>query len=156
MRRGIADLHRRAEVSEASNRRLADALAAVDDSRTIEELTAGIQQPVTWQGRRVRVLRPWGEDYELLRAVNHGEFVLNGLRNRDAESVVRPACGHVGRTAETLGGDKPEIANAASAPVDPESFNVTCPPNRHTGWNTDSAKWPAMQLPARVSIGVGS
>jgi hypothetical protein len=88
MRRGIADLHRRAEVSEASNRRLADALAAVDDSRTIEELTAGIQQPVTWQGRRVRVLRPWGEDYELLRAVNHGEFVLNGLRNRDLQNLL--------------------------------------------------------------------
>ena len=69
MRKGIADLHRRAEVSSKANNRLLDALASVDDSRRVEELTAGIQQP-TANGRRVRGLRPWGEDKELLAAMN--------------------------------------------------------------------------------------
>ena len=60
MRKGIADLHRRAEVSSKANNRLLDALASVDDSRRVEELTAGIQQHTSCNGRRVRGLRPWG------------------------------------------------------------------------------------------------
>lgn len=88
MRRGIADLRRRAEVSEKANQRLMDALAVVDDSRTVEELTGRMQKPVMWNGRRVRALRPWGEDRRLLEAVNRGEFVLNGLRNRDLQALL--------------------------------------------------------------------
>jgi hypothetical protein len=38
MRKGIADLHRRAEVSEAANERYWNALASIDDSATVEEL----------------------------------------------------------------------------------------------------------------------
>jgi hypothetical protein len=93
MRRGIADLHRRAQVSQKANERLVDALARVDDSRRVEELTAAIQQPTTWHGRRVRALRPWADDQALLAAVNHGEFLINGFRNRDLRSILfeRPA-----------------------------------------------------------------
>ena len=68
MRKGIADLHRRAEVSQNANERLLNALASVDDSRSVEELTAQIQTHNHWGGRRVRGLRPWGEDKELLSA----------------------------------------------------------------------------------------
>ena len=39
MRKGIADPHRRAEVSQKANDRLLEALASVDDSRSVEELT---------------------------------------------------------------------------------------------------------------------
>ncbi|HSA60738.1 MAG TPA: hypothetical protein VLE03_00740 [Nitrospiraceae bacterium] len=93
MRRGIADLHRRAEVSQKTNERLLDALARLDDSRRVEELTASIQRPTTWGGRRVRALRPLGDDKDLLAAVNHGEFLINGLRNRDLQQLLyhRPA-----------------------------------------------------------------
>ena len=85
MRAGIADLNRRAEVSQKTNERLMNALASVDDSRTVQELVAGIQKPVVWAGRRVRALRPWGEDYPLLAVVNHGDFLINGFRNRDLQ-----------------------------------------------------------------------
>jgi hypothetical protein len=68
MRKGIADLHRRAEVSQNANERLLNALASVDDSRSVEELTAQIQTHPHGGGRRVRGLRPWGEDKELLSA----------------------------------------------------------------------------------------
>jgi len=59
LRKGIADLHRRAEVSQKANERLLNALASVDDSRSVEELTADIQKPAHWGSRRVRGLRPW-------------------------------------------------------------------------------------------------
>ena len=88
MRKGIADLHRRAEVSQKANDRLLDALASVDDSRSTGELTAGIQKPTQWNGRRVRGLRPWGEDQQLCAAINHGEFLINGFRNRDLQTLL--------------------------------------------------------------------
>jgi len=88
MRKGIADLHRRAEVSQKANQRLLNALASVDDSRSVEELTAGIQKPVLCASRKVRGLRPWGEDQELLTAINHGEFLINGFRNRDLQKAL--------------------------------------------------------------------
>jgi hypothetical protein len=91
MRKGIADLHRRAEVSQKTNERLLDALASVDDSRSIEELTAEIQKHTTWFRRRVRGLRPWAEDKELLAAINHGDFLINGFRNRDIQKLLYAA-----------------------------------------------------------------
>ena len=87
-RKGIADLHRRAEISQRVNDRLIDALASVDDSRRLEELTAALQRPVTWNRRRVRALRPWGDDKALLTAVNHGDFLINGFRNRDLQALL--------------------------------------------------------------------
>jgi hypothetical protein len=88
MRKGVADLHRRAEVSQRTNERVLNALASVDDSRRLEELIAGIQQPVTWKGRRVRGLRPLGDDQALLQAINHGDFLINGFRNRDLQAIL--------------------------------------------------------------------
>ncbi len=88
MRKGIADLHRRAEVSQNANERLLNALAGVDDSRSVEELTADIQKHTRWNGRRVRGLHPWAEDKELFAAINHGEFLINGFRNRDIQKLL--------------------------------------------------------------------
>jgi hypothetical protein len=88
MRKGIADLHRRTEVSQQANERLLNALASVDDSRSVEELTADIQKRVSWGGRNVRALRPWGDDRELFTAINHGEHLINGFRNRDMQKLL--------------------------------------------------------------------
>lgn len=88
MRKGIADLHRRAEVSQNTNERLLNALAGVDDSRSVEELTVDIQKHTHWNGRRARGLRPWAEDKELFAAINHGEFLINGFRNRDLQELL--------------------------------------------------------------------
>ena len=88
LRKGIADVHRRAEVSQAASQRLLTALARVDDSRTVAELTAAMQQPTRLQGRRVRALHPWGKDQALLTAVNRGDFLITGLRNRDLQALL--------------------------------------------------------------------
>jgi hypothetical protein len=88
MRKGIIDLVRRAEISQKTNERLIDALASVDDTRSVEELTAGLQQPTIYNGRRVRALRPWGEDKLLLAAINRGDFLIHGFRNRDLQALL--------------------------------------------------------------------
>jgi len=87
MRRGIADLHRRAEVSRRAAERYLDAFASVDEDTTLEQLLRRLGQPKQWRGRRVRALRPFGDDRALLEAVSHGEFTLNGFRNRDLQAI---------------------------------------------------------------------
>ena len=86
LRRGVADLYRRAQISERAAERYLDALAGVDEKTTLEELIQRLGQPRQWKGRRVRALRPLGEDRMLLEAVSRGEFLLNGFRNRDVQS----------------------------------------------------------------------
>jgi hypothetical protein len=89
MRRGIADLHRRAEVSQSANERYLNALSQVDDSTRLQELIEPLEQPVQWKGKRVRALHPFqADDRLLLEAVNRGEFAINGLRNRDLQKLL--------------------------------------------------------------------
>jgi hypothetical protein len=65
-----------------------NALASVDNSRSVEELTTDIQKPACWNQLRMRGLRPWAEDKPLLAAINQGEFLINGLRNRDLQALL--------------------------------------------------------------------
>ena len=89
MRKGVADLHRRAQVSQAANERYLDALASVDDGATLEERLRRVTAPATWNGQRVRALQPFAAaDMALLEAVSRGEFAINGLRNRDLRPLL--------------------------------------------------------------------
>ena len=88
MRRGVADTYRRAEVSRVATDRYLDALAGVDDSSRLEDLVAGLEESVRWKKGHVRGLRLLGEDAPLLAAIGHGEFALNGFRNRDLQTIL--------------------------------------------------------------------
>jgi hypothetical protein len=91
MRKGIADLQRRAHLCEAANERYLDALAAVSDDVTLAELTKDICRPATYQGKRFRAIRPWDEkELTLLQAVTRGEFLITGFRNRDIAQILFP------------------------------------------------------------------
>jgi hypothetical protein len=84
LRKGVADLYRRAAVSRASNDRYLAALAAVECPRTLAEATAPLCRAVTRDGRRYRALRPLHEpDTRLLKAAADGRWAVNGLRNAD-------------------------------------------------------------------------
>jgi hypothetical protein len=89
MRKGIADLHRRAEVSQAANGRYLQALASVDDTRSLGELTTKLAQPVKRDGRRIRPFNPHAPgDAKLIEAISRGEFTINGFRNRDLRRLL--------------------------------------------------------------------
>lgn len=88
MRKGIADLHRRAELSRKAAERYVDAYAVIDDTHTLDELLSRLRQPTTWRNRRVRALRPFDEDRHLLSAISKGEFALTGFRNRDLQQLL--------------------------------------------------------------------
>jgi hypothetical protein len=117
MRKGVADLHRRAEVSQAANARYLEALAAVHDTTPLrqlaEPLCRAVPEPVRRptptaaaepgvavappaavparpaRPRRLRALNPLAaEDAALLEAVSRHEFLINGLRNRDLRPLL--------------------------------------------------------------------
>lgn len=90
LRKGIADLGRRGEVCQKANERYAAALAAVDDGRTVQECAAVLERPVYRHQKRYRALHPFGQDAMLLEAIHRGEFLLNGLRNRDLQGLLFP------------------------------------------------------------------
>jgi hypothetical protein len=89
MRKGVADLHRRAEVSEKANERYLDALSALERTATMRESVEPLCRSVEKDGVRARGLRPFEEqDTALLSAVGRGEFAINGFRNRDVRGLL--------------------------------------------------------------------
>jgi hypothetical protein len=89
LRKGVADIHRRAELGAKINERYAEALATVEDPTPLGELAGDLGKPTTWKGRSVRALNPLApEDVQLLEAINRGEFVLTGFRNRDLRALL--------------------------------------------------------------------
>jgi len=102
LRQSLADLKRRAEVSQKANERLLEAQAAVDSPLPLKQLVATLCQPAQLPGRprsdgtrshprRFRALNPLaGQDASLLAAISRPEFSQNGLRNRDLRSLLYP------------------------------------------------------------------
>ena len=100
LRQSLADLKRRAEVSQAANERLIEAQATVETPQALKELVAKLCQPVVRPGReqpdgtrsrprRFRALHPLAEeDARLLTVVSRPEFAQNGLRNRDLRPLL--------------------------------------------------------------------
>jgi hypothetical protein len=94
MRKGVADLGRRAEIGAAINNRLAEALATVAESTPLGKLLEPLGQPIVQDGKRLaRALNPLtGADGEWLRALGQGHFLLNGFRNRDLRIALHGVC----------------------------------------------------------------
>jgi hypothetical protein len=92
LRKGVADLHRRAELSQQSNNAYLDALSVVEDTTPCSEIFDAVSRPVTYAGRRARALRlNDAEDINLLQAISRGEFAVAGFRNRDIRRLLLPA-----------------------------------------------------------------
>jgi hypothetical protein len=89
LRKGVADLKRRAEVSHAANQRYLTALSATGGKIPLFQWAEEVCKPLRSQGRRFRAINPWSpQDAALLQAVNRGEFALNGFRNRDLRALL--------------------------------------------------------------------
>ena len=89
LRQGVADLHRRVQISQASNERYLEALAEIDSSIPLGRLLEQISLPVRQDGKRFRALRPSDlQDIALFKAVTDGRFSINGFRNRDIQQLL--------------------------------------------------------------------
>src|SRR5262249_15056120 len=89
LRRGVADLYRRAQISRAANDRYLTALAAASITTPLAEEAFKVCRPVRRETRRHRALTPFASaDAQLLAAVNRGEWALKGFRNRDIRALL--------------------------------------------------------------------
>jgi len=107
LRKGVADVHRRAQVSQACNQRYLSMLATVQDQTKLGELLEPLCRRGILKGQKVRGLRPFDQsDRRLLETLARGEFLINGFRNRDLREHL------YGKTNPC---DKPEQRRQAAA-----------------------------------------
>lgn len=91
MRKGVSDLHRRAQVSQACNERYGDHLAAASINETLLQTTQDICARVIRNKHRYRAINPWcDDDFKTLQFLARGELNINGLRNRDLRAWLYP------------------------------------------------------------------
>lgn len=84
MRKGVADMERRGEVSQESNDRYMEALSSLDTEEDVKSLLSEVCNGIKRQGKTYRGLNAFGEeDLKLITAVSSGKFVVNGFRNRE-------------------------------------------------------------------------
>lgn len=89
LRKGVVDLPRRAEISEAANQRylaaLGEVTAQVPLKTALEKVSAAVQR----RGHRSRGLHPLvGNDAKLAEQMLRGEYCINGFRNRDLREAL--------------------------------------------------------------------
>ena len=91
MRKGLADIARRVEVSRAANQRYLEALSVVGEPAPTKEVLDPLSRRVVKEGRAYRPLRPIeAGEANLFRAIMHGEHLVNGFRNRDIRELIAP------------------------------------------------------------------
>ncbi|MBA3257255.1 MAG: hypothetical protein H0T64_11490 [Pyrinomonadaceae bacterium] len=89
MRKGIADIRRRVELSRAANARYLDALSVVGLETPSYRLLDRVNHVVKKVRRQYRALRPISpDDASLFQAILHGEHSLQGFRNRDLRKTL--------------------------------------------------------------------
>jgi hypothetical protein len=91
MRKGIADVPRRVELSRAANARYLDALSVVPDPTPVHQLFDPLSDRRLVNGRPYRPLRPLAPDESARFAVLlDGRFLLHGCRPRDLRPLLSP------------------------------------------------------------------
>jgi len=90
MRKGVADIARRAEVSDAVTSRYLQQMAAVKTPLPLKTIAGELSCRTSCQGRPVRGLNLLGQDVPLLAAIGRGEFLIHGFRNRDLREALFP------------------------------------------------------------------
>jgi len=86
---GVADLHRRAQVSQAANERYLEALSSVTTLATLEERVRPVTLPVTWKGKRCGPATVCPRRHGAAAAVSRGEFALQGCATGPALGALR-------------------------------------------------------------------
>jgi hypothetical protein len=84
LRKGIADLKRRIELSRSANGRYLEALAVVGETTPSHRLLDPVSRRLSIGNRRHRALHPISPpDSRIFKVLLKGEYLIQGCRNRD-------------------------------------------------------------------------
>ena len=91
LRKGIADLTRRVQISRSANGRYLEALAVVGDTTPSHRLLDPVSQRLVKDGRNYRALHPISPaDSSVFEVLLRGEYLIQGIRNRDLRIQLCP------------------------------------------------------------------
>ena len=91
LRKGIADLKRRVQISRSANARYLEALAVVGEKTPSHRLLDPICQRLVKDGRKYRALHPISPaDSTIFRLILRGEYLIQGIRNQDLRLQLYP------------------------------------------------------------------
>ena len=120
-RKGVADLHRRCELSQAANERYLEALAVVESPTPLGELSGPLCHPMVKDGRRYRALNLLGGmDARLLEFVGRGGHLITGFRNRDVRQCLYGDRSKDGRVHRRQSGRVSRLLELLPPRIDPE------------------------------------
>jgi hypothetical protein len=91
LRKGIADIRRRVEISRAANERYLQALAVMGETTPSHKLLDRVSTRVKLQKKNFRALRPISpEDSKVFSIILRGDYLLQGFRNKDLRQRLYP------------------------------------------------------------------
>jgi hypothetical protein len=102
LRKGVADVALRAQVSQEVNERFVDEVATLSDSTRVGRLVAPYTCARVRQGHRTRALDLSGKDRLLLQAIADPDFTVSGITNAALRKKLRPTAWAAGRTDPQL------------------------------------------------------
>ena len=102
LRKGVADIPLRAQVSQEVNDRFMDQLSTFNDQTPLIDLLTPYVRSRTQQGRCVRALDIGGKDRELLQAISDPDFTVSGITNTALRRKLSSTSWGVGRTDKQL------------------------------------------------------
>jgi hypothetical protein len=102
LRKSVADIPLRVQVSQEINERLMDGLSTFTDQTPFAELLRHHSRARTKKGRRIRALDLTGKDRELLQAIAEPAFAVSGISNVALRKELRTTRWAAGRTDKQL------------------------------------------------------
>jgi predicted transcriptional regulator len=85
MRKGVADINVRAQVSQNIVNRFTEHMASTKNDTRLSELLHLVSKPLTRKGKKIRALEPFGKDLELLRAISDPCFSVSAITNKELQ-----------------------------------------------------------------------
>ncbi len=102
LRKGVADIPLRAQVSQEVNNRFMDHLCTFTNKTPLSELLAPHVRGRMKEGRRVRTLDFSGKDRQLLQVISDADFTVCGLSNAALRKKLASTAWGTGRTDKQL------------------------------------------------------
>jgi hypothetical protein len=146
LRKGVADIPLRAQVSQEVNERLMGELSSFSHQTPLSDLLAPYVHSRTKQGRRVRALDLSGKDRELLQAISDPGFIVSGITNAALRKKLCTTSWGAGRTDRQLSA---RVSRHLRLLRDHGLIRKL--PNRHRYHLTNNGRQPTSALHAMLS-----